>query len=93
MEDCTIDLDDDDDVGNEFFVFFFFCFLIIDSHLFFGVFHRSLCVADFSFCVLVMPFTAYRFLNDRNYFGDEDVMCISTYYYNAYSTTFYFLLK
>ncbi|XP_046444337.1 G-protein coupled receptor moody-like isoform X1 [Daphnia pulex] len=39
-------------------------------------FITSLCVADFSFCVMVMPFTAYRFLNDRNYFGDEDVMCI-----------------
>nr|CAH0111831.1 unnamed protein product [Daphnia galeata] len=47
-------------------------------------FITSLCVADFSFCVLVMPFTAYRFLNDRNYFGDEDVMCISTFVMIAY---------
>lgn len=39
-------------------------------------FITSLCVADLSFCVLVMPFTAYRFLNDRNYFGDEDIMCV-----------------
>lgn len=62
---------------NEFFLFFLFFSIqsiFLDSHL-----HHSLCVADFSFCVMVMPFTAYRFLNDRNYFGDEDVMCISTY--------------
>jgi hypothetical protein len=62
---------------NEFFLFFSFFSIrsiFLDSNL-----HHSLCVADFSFCVMVMPFTAYRFLNDRNYFGDEDVMCISTY--------------
>jgi hypothetical protein len=59
---------------NEFFLFFSIRSIFLDSNL-----HHSLCVADFSFCVMVMPFTAYRFLNDRNYFGDEDVMCISTY--------------
>ena len=29
-----------------------------------------------SLCLLVMPFSAYRFLNGRNYFLEGDVMCI-----------------
>ena len=31
------------------------------------------------FCVLVMPFTAYRFLNACNYFDREDVLCVGKF--------------
>ena len=33
-------------------------------------------MSDLCFCILVMPFSTYRFLNGHNYFADGDVLCI-----------------